>query len=236
MIFAMTTQVWPRHTCRPLENGGFWIEGVLELPPEGLTRPMVLGQNWLLEMIRTQSGHTRGFYWAPFAIVLELPEIEDMQNGYFVGFSAPAAPPAPWLVTSMMFEMGKAELARAPQDFLPWIAEPRPYVALESTAVSPLSQRAKLLIADNFTTSIPICEVARVLGVSHAHLTRQFKTDFGLTPADYRRRIRVNEAVRRLSRGHEILETGYGVGFGDTSRFYKNFRKATGTSPGKCRP
>ena len=28
--------------------------------------PLVLGQDWLLEMIRTESGRTHGFFWAPF--------------------------------------------------------------------------------------------------------------------------------------------------------------------------
>ena len=56
----------------------------------------------------------------------------------------------------MMFDLGKAPLARTPEEFLSPIAEPRPYVPLENTAASPLSQKAKRLIADNFSTSILI--------------------------------------------------------------------------------
>ena len=231
----MTTTVEPTQTRRPLQNGGVWIEGRLTLPPEGLTGSMVIGQHWLLEMIRTESGHTRGFFWAPFGIIRDFPEVDDLINGHFVGFSAPLEPPGHWLVTSMMFDLGNAALARTPQEFISLIAEPRPYISLENTAASPLSQKAKRFIAEHFTTSVLIGEVARTLGVSHAHLSRQFKADFGLTPVDYQHRVRVSEAINRLSRGEEILETGYDVGFADTSRFYKNFRKITGTSPGKCR-
>jgi AraC-like DNA-binding protein len=39
----------------------------------------------------------------------------------------------------------------------------------------------------------------------------------------------------RLSQGEKILDVGYEVGFNDTTRFYEDFRKVTGTSPGKCR-
>jgi AraC-like DNA-binding protein len=217
-----------------LENGGLWIEGKLTLPNEGLTGPLVIGQNWLLEMIRTERGHTHGFFWAPFAIVWDFPKLDDIVGGHFVGFYAPIEIPV-WLVTSMVFDLGNAALARTPEEFIRLIAEPRPYTSLENMAASPLSQKAKRLIAKSFTRSIRIREVATALGVSHAHLTRQFKTDFGLTPVDYQHRLRVTEAMNRLSRGEEILDIGYDVGFADTSRFYKNFRKITGTSPGKCR-
>jgi AraC family transcriptional regulator of adaptative response/methylated-DNA-[protein]-cysteine methyltransferase len=73
------------------------------------------------------------------------------------------------------------------------------------------------------------------LGVSHAHLTRQFKRDYGLTPIDYCHRLRVSDAMGHLSQGGKILDVGYDVGFNDATRFYADFRKVTGTSPGKCR-
>jgi len=135
----------------------------------------------------------------------------------------------------MMFDLERVSLARTPQEFIALISEPRPYLPLENTAASPLSQKAKRLIATTFTTSILIQDVANMLNVSHAHLTQQFKADFKLTPLDYQHRLRVSEAVNRLSRGEGILETGYDVGFADTGRFYKNFRKITGTSPGRCK-
>jgi len=136
----------------------------------------------------------------------------------------------------MMFDLGTAPLARTPEEFIALIAELRPYVSLEGTAAaSPLSQKAKRFIADNFRNDMLIGDVAGALRVSHEHLTRQFKRDFGLTPVAYQHRLRVSEAISRLSRGEGILEIGYDVGFNDTARFYSAFRRVTGTSPGKCR-
>jgi len=134
----MTTTTEPTQTSRRLENGGVWIEGQLIRPPEGLTGPLVIGRDWLLEMVQTENGHIRVFFWAPFAIVCDFPQVDSILNGRFVGFSVPHD-------------------------------------------------------------------------------------------------LRVTEAVSRLSRGEGILDTGYDVGFADTGRFYKNFRKITGTSPGRCK-
>ena len=222
-------------TTTQLENGGMWIEGELTQPSEGATGPLVFGRDWLLEMVRSVCGQTCGFFWAPFSIVSKVPQMESMLHGHFVGFSTPSRPPCDWLVTSMAFDLGQGALARTPQELIALVQEPRAYIPLENTSPSRISREAKRLIASTFTTCTLVRDIAATLAVSHAHLTRQFKADFGLTPVDYQHRLRVSEAMTRLSRGEEILQTGYEVGFRDTGRFYKNFRKVTGTSPGRCR-
>ena len=197
---------------------------------------MVFGGDWLIEMLRNESRRsTIGFYWAPFAIVHEIPNVNDMWDCRFVGFSAPGQPPAEWLTISMTFDLGNAPLARSPQEFAALLKRPLPFVPLETLSVSPLSRKAKSLIASNYRADVGIAEVAGRLGVSHAHLTRQFKRDYGITPINYRHRLRVSDAMSRLSQGERILDVGYDVGFNDTKRFYDDFRKVTGTSPGKCR-
>jgi AraC-like DNA-binding protein len=201
-----------------------------------MSGPMVIGGDWLLEMLRSESRQsTIGFFWAPFSIVHDMPNLEYMWNSRFVGFSASGKPPASWLTVSMTFDLGDVPLARSPQEFLARLKKPLPFVPLERLAASPLSRKARRLIASNYRADVAIAEIAASLGVSHAHLTRQFKRDYGLTPIDYRHRLRVSDAMGRLSQGNEILDVGYDVGFNDTKRFYEDFRKVTGTSPGKCR-
>jgi AraC-like DNA-binding protein len=232
----MTTSVEPTQSSRALRDGGMWIEGTLAVPPEGVSGPLVFGADWLLEMLRTQDGHSLGFFWAPFAIVHDFPKVEGIFGGRFVGFSLPAEPPASWLTTSMVFDLGDVPLAATPEEFVALVRHPRPYVPMERTGpISPLSQRARKLIASSYRSDLSIRDVARQLHVSHAHLARQFKRDFGLTPLNYLHRLRVSEAMGKLSKGEPPLEVGYEVGFNDTSRFYSDFLKVTGTSPGKCR-
>jgi len=214
-----------------------WIEGKLGPIPEGISGPLIFGSNWLLEMLRfDDSGHCLGFFWAPFAIVHQLPILDGSKSGDFVGFTGIGKPPADWLTTSMIFALDATSLARTPKELLAIVETPHPYTAIEAGAgASPLSRRAKAQIVRTYGGSTSVSEIAGKLGVSHAHLSRQFKRDFGLTPVDYRNRLRVNDAMGRLSQGEKILDVGYEVGFNDTSRFYEDFRKVTGTSPGKCK-
>lgn len=59
------------------------------------------------------------------------------------------------------------------------------------------------------------------------------KKDFGITPVEYRSRLRISSAIEHLVYGTTILETSFSVGFNDLSRFYKQFKKITLLSPGK---
>jgi AraC-like DNA-binding protein len=220
-----------------LENGMLWIEGSLGNAPE-ITGQLVIGPGWLLEVIQSDDSQTFGLFWAPFSIVqTETPALVGRLKGDFVGFSRPGKPPADWLTESMIFDLEPRLLPRTYKELIAIVCEPRSYASIETASgVSPLSKNAKARIVQTYRDGGSIAGIACGLGVSQAHLTRQFKGDFGLTPLKYRNHLRVNEAVRRLSMGERILDVGYAVGFNDTGRFYQGFRKVTGTSPGKCRP
>ena len=92
-------------------------------------------------------------------------------------------------------------------------------------SASLLSVKAKRLIDENYLAYPSIARIAERLGVSHAHLSRQFKRDFGMSPSEYLRRLRVADAPLRLARGEEIINVSLEVGYNDLSRFYKQFRK-----------
>lgn len=97
-----------------------------------------------------------------------------------------------------------------------------------------LSLKAKKIIDENYCIYPSIARVAARLNVSHEHLTRQFKRDFGMTPSVYLRQLRIADATFRLSKGEPIIEVSGEVGYNDLSRFYKQFRRQTRKSPGFC--
>ena len=101
--------------------------------------------------------------------------------------------------------------------------------------VSLTSRKAKRLIDENYLAYPSIARIAKRIGVSHAHLSRQFRNDFGMSPSEYLRRLRVADAPLRLARGEDIINVSLEVGYNDLSRFYKQFRKTTNTSPGTCK-
>lgn len=100
---------------------------------------------------------------------------------------------------------------------------------------SSLSIKARHLIAEIYTDDPSIARVAARLGVTNAHLSRQFRSDYGLSPREYLHQLRMADAPLELARGEAIADISHDSGYGDLSRFYKQFRKATGTSPGFCR-
>jgi AraC-like DNA-binding protein len=227
-------------SLQSLKDGGMWIHGEMDLPPAGVSEssgPIVMRESWMLEMVRFKMGRTVGLFYAPFGIVnLGLPEFAAPGSCSFVGWSAPGNPPARWLRDSIAVDLGQTPLAKSPEELVRLFSKPRPFVVLEAApGPSPLSLAAKRSISETYRIDIPIAEIAANLNVSHAHLTRQFKRDYGFTPMNYRHRLRVADASERLQRGDKILEVGEDVGFNDTSRFYQGFRKITGVPPGKCR-
>ena len=233
----MTTAVEPKQFIKTLGGGAVWIYGELDTPQTEMRGPMVIGSGWMLEMVQVDNGRqTLGLFLAPFGIVeFDIPQFRCPGTAKFVGLSMPNAPP-PWLQTSMLFDMKNMPLAESPAELLRVFERPIPGTSIEAgVTASRLSLDIKHRICETYRENVPISEIARDLGVSHAHLTRQFKQDYGFTPVNYRHRLRVSEATDRLFKGDDILDVGQDVGFNDTSRFYKDFRKITGTSPGKCR-
>jgi AraC-like DNA-binding protein len=110
----------------------------------------------------------------------------------------------------------------------------RPQSVEMNPRASLLSLRAKRLIDENYLSFPSIARVATRLGVTHEHLSRQFKRDFEISPSAYLHQLRLADAPLRLARGEEIISVSQEVGYNDLSRFYKQFRKTTKTSPGAC--
>ena len=100
---------------------------------------------------------------------------------------------------------------------------------------SSLSIKTKKLIAEGYASDPSISRIAMRLGVSAEHLSRQFRRDYGMSPRAYLHQLRVADAPLELARGGAIADISHDSGYGDLSRFYKQFRKTTGTSPGSCR-
>jgi len=100
---------------------------------------------------------------------------------------------------------------------------------------SSLSIKARHLIAETYIDDPSIARVAARLGVTNAHLSRQFRRDYALSPREYLHQLRIADATRQLAKGDSIADVSGNSGYGDLSRFYKQFRKTTRVPPGVCR-
>ncbi len=64
------------------------------------------------------------------------------------------------------------------------------------------------------------------------HFSRRFKLKFGITPADFVEKLRLDEACHRLSvRANSVEEVGISVGFKSADAFRRAFHRRLGVSP-----
>jgi AraC-like DNA-binding protein len=227
-----------------LPGGLSWIEEEMEIRGR-FGGPFVTGPGWILERHVVSAGaacylqdgarvpiasRSFGLLYAPFAITELLAG--DLRTRW-VGLAGEGPAPAD---EPIVFDVPRDARPRTPAEMLALVAGARDIRSFaRCTAPSPVSRRAKALLDASYRSATTVASLAARLGVSHPHLTRRFKRDYGLAPLAYRHALRAGEAARRLSKGEPIVDVSGEVGYEDLGRFYKAFRKAMRSSPGRCR-
>jgi AraC-like DNA-binding protein len=229
-----------------LEDGGYAISDRIDIPGEG-TSDFVFGRGWLLEIVELASGDYYfysdgaevrppssrfGIFYPCFTFVRA--SSRDLKGEVF-GVGSEHMPEG--LPTSaFLFETDRRQPFTRTNEALEVLNEARTLRSIDvCTTPSLVSLKAKKLIDENYSIYPSIARIADRLTISHAHLSRQFKKDYGLSPSGYLHQLRVADATFRLSLGQEIIDISHDVGYNDLSRFYKQFRKTTRTSPAVCR-
>ena len=229
-----------------LSDGAYAIDDVVSIDGSG-DSPFVFGRGWLLEILTVESGEFYffrnsekivprtphfGVFYPPFSFVRSyIVKLKGTVRG--VGHTdllagLPAHP--------ITFETGFERPFTSSADAIEVLSSAANVQSIEpNTAPSLLSIRTKRLIDENYLAVPSISRIAKKLNVSHAHLSRQFRRDFAMSPSEYLHHLRVAEATFRLSTGEPIIDVSHEVGYNDLSRFYKQFRKNTKTSPAVCR-
>lgn len=227
-------------------DGSYSIRDVVSIDGTG-DSPFVFGRGWLLEILTVESGEfcfyrdsqkisprssRFGAFYPPFSFVRSgVRNLRGTVKGVGHIEVLPGLPEYP-----VIFETEFKDDFTSANDAVDVIGSARNLQSIvTNTDPSLLSIRAKRLIDENYLVFPSIGRIADRLKVSHAHLSRQFKHDFSMTPSEYLHHLRVAEATFRLSIGEPIIDISHDVGYNDLSRFYKQFRKNTRTSPAICR-
>lgn len=88
------------------------------------------------------------------------------------------------------------------------------------------------LMTRNLETPPSISKLAGQVGMCQSRLYRSFKMAYGMTPFDYLKVQRLEEARRLLDRREmNVTEVAYAVGYSNLSHFSKAFRQFTGCPP-----
>lgn len=88
-------------------------------------------------------------------------------------------------------------------------------------------------LENNFTDDAPVEALARMCSLSPASFRRIFAAAKGMSPVEYRNRLRVRKATELLKSGrYTVSEAAEAVGVGDVRYFCKVFKKYIGMPPG----
>jgi AraC family transcriptional regulator len=91
-------------------------------------------------------------------------------------------------------------------------------------------------IHESFVQPPPLADIAAEAGVHPSHLARTFRNHYGCTIGEYARRLRVQDAMTRLRSSEDPLaDIAHLTGFADQAHFTRQFRRATGQTPGQFR-
>ena len=229
-----------------LSDGSYVIDDVVSIESSG-TAPFVFGRGWLLEILHIETGEfcfyrdsvkispgakQFGVFYPPFTFVRSyIKDLKGTVRG--IGHTEPLSglPTSP-----VLFDTGFDGRFTAVTQAIDVMAAAENVQPIEPNSnPSLLSIRVKRVIDESYLDDVSIAGIAHQLNVSHAHVSRQFKKDFEMTPSQYLHQLRVAEATFRLSLGEPIIDISQDVGYNDLSRFYKQFRGKTRTSPAACR-
>ena len=85
----------------------------------------------------------------------------------------------------------------------------------------------------HYRESLSVSGLAQRFFMDKNTMTRQFKRIIGMTPGDYIRRKRLENAHTLIRQGYSVQHAGYASGFSDYSAFFRAFRQCYGMSPGE---
>ncbi|MBD0370723.1 MAG: helix-turn-helix transcriptional regulator [Pyrinomonadaceae bacterium] len=102
--------------------------------------------------------------------------------------------------------------------------------------MNPRVQTVINIIQKDLSRKVTLSEMAQAVNLSAEHLRRLFKSEIGMTPVQYQKKLRLLEARRLLeSTFLNVQEIMVQVGLSDDSHFVRDFKKLYGLTPAQYR-
>ena len=87
-------------------------------------------------------------------------------------------------------------------------------------------------IRDHYERPLRIPELAAIAAMSPSSFHRHFLGVTSMTPLQYQKQLRLNDAhVRLLTGDHDVAAVGFSVGYSSPSQFSREYRRMFGTTP-----
>lgn len=89
-------------------------------------------------------------------------------------------------------------------------------------------------IRDHYTEPFRVEELAAMVGMSASAFHRHFRTVTAMTPIQFQKKIRLQEArLRLVGLGEDVTSAGYAVGYDSPSQFSREYRREFGMPPSR---
>ena len=106
-------------------------------------------------------------------------------------------------------------------------------LALPASRLSQI-RRAIHAIQQRYEQPLRVAELARLAGMSPPAFHRHFRAATNLSPLQFQKRVRLQEARRRLLDGDaDAARVGFDVGYESPSQFSREYRRHFGAPPGR---
>ncbi|WP_288411125.1 AraC family transcriptional regulator [uncultured Sphingomonas sp.] len=93
--------------------------------------------------------------------------------------------------------------------------------------------RATAHIRDHYAETLRVADLAALAGMSVPGFHRHFKAMTKMTPVQFQKQVRLQEARRRLIAAEEVARVGFAIGYESLSQFSRDYRRLFGAPPGR---
>lgn len=137
-------------------------------------------------------------------------------------------------VKPMLFRLGSFNLTiQNEADVFQFLQQhPNGLIVEKNETNNPTALKLRKRLNAEFFLKQPISKYAEELGISHEGMTRYFKACYGLSPHEYRNKLRLMQIMTELVlKPDTIAKTLRQFGFDDPSHFNQQFKKILRTVP-----
>lgn len=93
--------------------------------------------------------------------------------------------------------------------------------------------RATAFIRDHYAETLRVADLAALAGMSVPGFHRHFKAVTRMTPVQFQKQVRLQEARRRLVAAEEVARVGFAIGYESLSQFSRDYRRLFGAPPSR---
>lgn len=103
--------------------------------------------------------------------------------------------------------------------------------AMRSFGIGNEISRSIIYLSSNLDKSITIEDMADQVGMSRAVFHRKFKQATTMSPIQFAKSLRLNDAAMKMASGMNVSEAALNVGYVSSSQFSREFKRLYGISP-----